>query len=124
MQHEYIRQTHFDPQIQQIYDQTGIDLGYHSHAINDVVWSTCVQHGAQTDVVVAAMKSVGRTVEEAKEYDRLLIDAIYTERGKANESGALIRFIHSSADVQSGVKKRYAKERLKAQNELQDEKDY
>jgi hypothetical protein len=124
VEHEYIKRTHFDLQIQHVIDVTGVDLRYHSHALNDVVWSTCVQLGPYTDVVVTAMQNVHGPAEEAKSYDKRLIDAIYAERGRRNEKGMLVHFIHSSIDQQDGVAKRYAAELPKAQRELENETDY
>ena len=124
VEHEFMKRTHFDVQISTVISKTGVDLRYHSHAINDVVWSTAVQHGQTTDVVTLAIKNLNRPNSETREYDRALIDAIYEERGKTNSHGQLIRFIHSSAAQQAGVAGRYTSERPKAQDELRNESDY
>ncbi|WGS54703.1 lytic transglycosylase domain-containing protein [Paraburkholderia sp. D15] len=124
IEHEYTRRTHYDAQIQFVLSQNGIDLRYHSHTLNDVVWSTCVQHGPTTDAIVIAMKRLGDAPSETKDYDRKLIDAIYDERGKKNNAGKLIRFIHASQDQQDGVSRRYVAERPKALLQLEDEMGY
>ncbi|WP_429474025.1 hypothetical protein [Paraburkholderia sp. WSM4175] len=124
VEHEFMKRTHFDVQISTVISNTGVDLRYHSHAINDVVWSTAVQHGPTTDVVTSAIKNLNMPNSETRDYDRALIDAIYAERGKTNAHGQLIRFIHSSAAQQAGVAGRYVSERPKAQDELRNESDY
>jgi len=120
----FIKNPHYDVQVSRIFDATGVDLRYHSHTLNDVVWSTAVQHGPTTNVVINAMGKVGIRVSETKAYDKALINAIYDERGKTNAQGKLLRFIHSSDAVQAGIKGRYISERSKAQAELDSEIDY
>ncbi|MBW9102782.1 lytic transglycosylase domain-containing protein, partial [Paraburkholderia phenoliruptrix] len=124
VEHEFMKRTHFDVQINTVIAKTGVDLRYHSHAINDVLWSTAVQHGPTTDVVTSALKELDMQVSETRDYDEALINAIYAERGKTNAHGQLIRFIHSSAAQQAGVAARYMSERPKAQDELKNESDY
>ncbi|MCA7937202.1 lytic transglycosylase domain-containing protein [Burkholderia cepacia] len=122
-EHTFTRVTHYDIQIQTIADSQHVDMRYHSHALNDVIWSTCVQHGPATDVVTTAMSTLGPPTE-TRDYDVKLIDAIYAERGRKDSHGNLVRFIHSSAAEQENVGKRFVSERVKAQRELANEKDY
>lgn len=124
IEHEFIRKTHFDVQIKTVKSRAGVDLRYHSHAINDVVWSVSVQNGPQSDVIGAAIENIGGTPAETRAYDVTLIDAIYAERGKKNSHGQLIRFINSSAQVKHGIEGRYTSERQQAQEELKNESDY
>lgn len=124
VEHAFIKETHFDIQIEYIKSQAGIDLRYHSHALNDVVWSVSVQHGPSTNVISKAMHNLDIPAIETKEYDKLLIDAIYDERGKKDSQGRIIRFINSSIAQQNGVSQRYISERATAQEELKNEKDY
>ena len=122
-EHTFTRVTHYDIQIQKIADSQHVDMRCHSHALNDVIWSTCVQHGPATDVVTTAMSTL-RPPTETRDYDVKLIDAIYAERGRKDSHGNLVRFIHSSAAEQENVGKRFVSERVKAQRELANEKDY
>ncbi|WP_420211390.1 lytic transglycosylase domain-containing protein [Burkholderia aenigmatica] len=122
-EHKFTRETHYDIQIQTIQDSAHVDMRYHSHALNDVIWSTCVQHGPSTDVITTAMSSL-EPPTETRDYDVKLIDAIYAERGRKNSDGKLVRFIHSSPDEQENVAKRFVSERVKAQQELANEKNY
>ncbi|WP_027209558.1 hypothetical protein [Burkholderia sp. WSM2232] len=92
-----MKRTDFDVQINTVIARADVNLRYHSHAINDVVWSTAVQHGPTTDFVTSALKDLDMQVPETRGYGEALINAIYAERGKTNAHGQIIRFIHSSA---------------------------
>lgn len=121
IEHDFIKKTHYDIQVSKVLNTTEVDLRYHSHTLNDVVWSTSVQHGPTTNVVINAMSKVDPGAPETRAYDKALIDAIYDERGKVDARGKLIRFVNSSTAIQAGIKGRYISERLKAQTELDDE---
>lgn len=128
VEHGYIRATHYDVQIQKVMSETGIDLRYHSHTINDVVWSTAVHHGPNNPVIVKAINGLGIPHEETKAYDEKLIDAIYNERGRKIVGGALngqlAYFSSNSSAVQQGVADRFVLEKPKAQGILKDESGY
>ncbi|OLL31297.1 muraminidase [Burkholderia sp. SRS-W-2-2016] len=124
VEHEYMKKTHFDVQIRTVMSRTGVDLRYHSHTINDVVWSTAVHHGPTTDVIATAIGNLNMPNSETRDYDQALIDAIYAERGKTNAQGQVIRFRSSSAAVQAGILQRFRSEKPKAQDELRNENDY
>jgi hypothetical protein len=121
VEHEFVRNTHFDIQIKTVMDATGVDLRYHSHAVNDVVWSTSVQHGPTTDVIATAIKNLDAVPTESKEYDAQLIAAIYAERGAKDSHGTLIRFRHSGRAEQTNIVQRFIDENIKAQNEIKNE---
>ncbi|QBH01336.1 lytic transglycosylase domain-containing protein [Xanthomonas oryzae] len=123
-EHEYIKETHFDLLAEHTKEETGVDIRYHSHALNDVVWSTAVQHGGSSDIIADCIKSLGLPNAETRDYDKKLIEAIYDERGRKDGKGILVHFKSASADQRDGVEKRYKSERLTAQKELEDEKDY
>lgn len=124
VEHEFIRRTHFDILVAKVLQSTQVDIRYHSHALNDVTWSTSVHHGPTTDVIVKSIQSLGITPTETKQYDRLLIDQIYRERGKKNTEGKLIRFINSTTPIQNGITNRFISENEKALKELENELDY
>lgn len=124
IEHEFIKQTHFDIQVEKVLAETGIDLRYHSHAMNDVVWSTAVQQGPRNNIIVKAIKSLSISHEESKEYDSKLIDAIYAERGKKRADGVLTYFSRNSVEVQHGVARRFVDERNDAQDALRNEEDF
>lgn len=106
-QHDYIAKTHYDPQIAYL-KQNGVDVSKFSPTLQDVIWSTAVQHGPQTDVVLKAMKRAGKNASEQD-----IINAIYDERWS---NGA--RFVSSTDEVKNGVKKRFDAERKLALNRL------
>jgi hypothetical protein len=128
VEHEFIKVSHFDIQIKKVMTDTGIDLRYHSHTINDVVWSTAVQQGPGASIIVNAINSLGIPHEETKAYDEKLIDAIYNERGRkivgGTLNGQLYYFSKNSISVQNGVAERFVSEKAKAQGRLKDESSY
>lgn len=128
VEHEFIKVSHFDIQIQKIITDAGIDLRYHSHTINDVVWSTAVQQGPGASIIVKAIDGLGIPHEETKAYDEKLIDAIYNERGRkivgGTSDGQLYYFSKNSIAVQQGVADRFVSEKAKAQGRLKDESGY
>jgi LysM repeat protein len=116
-QHAYIERTHYQVQVEHVKDATGLDLSTRSAALKDVAWSTSVQHGPQSQVIVRAMARVaaqGVSPTDGQAYDRALINAVYDERGKRGADGTLAYFTSASADVQASVAHRFASERRDA----------
>jgi murein DD-endopeptidase MepM/ murein hydrolase activator NlpD len=111
-QHEYIKKTHYDLLVAKILNDDNLDVNSRSRALQDVVWSTAVQHGGATPIVHRACANVTRARTDPK-YDEELIRAIYAERGRKKPDGNLAYFSKSSASVQKGVSNRF-------KNELQD----
>ena len=95
-QKKYIEQTHYQPQVDKL-SKAGIDTSGLSDVMKDVIWSTAVQHGANTDVVVKALKKAGPDATEAEK-----IKAIYDERWSGGQ-----RFASSSKEVKNAVKNRF-----------------
>ena len=108
-QHEYIKKTHYDLLVAKILREDYIDINTRSHALQDVVWSTAVQHGPRTPIVHKACVNVSYKPSDAK-YDEELIRAIYAERGKRNAKGNLAYFSSNSQSVQTGVANRFRSE--------------
>lgn len=111
-QHAYIKKTHYDLLVAKILADDKLDVNTRSGALQNVVWSTAVQHGPGTPIVHRACSSVSCPTTDPK-YDELLIRAIYAERGKKKADGNLAYFSRSSPNVQQGVSNRF-------KNELQD----
>lgn len=111
-QHEYIKKTHYDLLVAKILNDDNLDVNTRSSALQNVVWSTAVQHGGATPIVHRACAKVTCAPADPK-YDRELIHAIYGERGRKKPDGNLAYFSKSSANVQKGVANRFL-------NELQD----
>jgi hypothetical protein len=104
-QHEYIKQTHYDPLVQGV-KEIGLDVANRSSALQNVIWSTSVQHGGNTNIVELALK--GKNPETMSDKD--IIEAIYAERGRTNPDGTLVHFGSSSLAVQKGVANRFKNE--------------
>lgn len=100
-EHDFIKQTHFDPAFQGIEDKGLRDQVSGSKALQDVLWSTSVQHGgAGASAIMNKVYKPGMSQEE-------LTDAVYAERSK--------KFGRSTPAVQAAVAKRMEDERLNAQ---------
>lgn len=95
-QHDFISRTHFAPQ-EQILSQGGIDVSTLSPVLQNVVWSTAVQHGPNTPIVLNAIRSVGPNASEADK-----IRAIYAARWNGGRN-----FASSTPEVQRAVYNRF-----------------
>lgn len=99
-QQAYISNTHYVPQLSKIVN-SGIDVSKFSPVLQDVIWSTAVQHGPNTDVIVKAYndakKKLGRIPSDAE-----FITQIYNERAT--------RFPSSTPQIQVSVKNRFKNE--------------
>lgn len=124
VEHEFIKKKHYDKLVEHTHTESGVDIRYHSHTLNDVVWSTAVQHGPQNNIIINAIKTVGENSSETKLYDKTLISALYDERGKKKSDGNLFYFSKNSVSVQAGVSDRFISEKKEALERLSNEKDY
>ena len=108
-QHAYIKRTHYDVLAAKILADDYLDVNTRSRALQDVVWSTAVQHGPGTSIVHKACASLRYKPADAQ-YDEQLIRAIYAERGRRKPDGNLAYFSRSSPSVQQGVANRFKSE--------------
>ena len=108
-QHEYIKKTHYDLLVAKILNDDGLDVNTRSYALQDVVWSTAVQHGGNTSMVHKALANVACARTDPN-FDEQLIRAIYAERGRKKADGGLVYFSKSSPSVQKGVANRFKSE--------------
>ncbi|HLM24363.1 MAG TPA: LysM peptidoglycan-binding domain-containing protein [Pyrinomonadaceae bacterium] len=108
-QHAYIKRTHYDLLVVKIVSDDNLDINTRSRALQDVVWSTAVQHGPGTPIVHRACTSLTCKTTDAN-YDELLIRAVYAERGRRKADGNLAYFSKSSSSVQTGVANRFKSE--------------
>lgn len=108
-QHSYIKQTHYDLLVAKILADNAVDVNTRSRALQDVVWSTAVQHGGATPIVGRAIATLTCDCSDPT-YDKKLICAIYAERGRQKPDGNLAYFSKSAPGVQAGVAKRFRNE--------------
>jgi len=108
-QHAYIKKTHYDLLVAKILSDDNLDVNTRSRALQDVVWSTAVQHGGATPIVHRACTTLS-CKQADPDYDEQLIRAIYAERGRKKPDGTLAYFSRSSASVQTGVANRFKSE--------------
>ncbi|MFP2928569.1 LysM peptidoglycan-binding domain-containing protein [Pyxidicoccus sp. 3LG] len=118
-QHDAIKRTHYDPAVADIKKTTGLDVTTRSKTLQDVAWSTSVQHRNNSDdIFKAALKGK----DPAKMSDAEIIKAVYAERGRRNESGELVHFRRgNSREVQESVAKRFQNESKDALAQLKKE---
>lgn len=120
LQHNFIKKSHFDPLVGKIKSQDGWDVTARSHALQDVIWSTSVQHGGASSIPHVAFASLGIKPDHP-EFDKRVIVAIYAERGRRRGDGKLAHFSGNSADVQKGVANRFRSEESDALKMLANE---
>jgi hypothetical protein len=116
-QHDFIKKSHFDPLVARIEADGRLVITSRSLAVQDVIWSTAVQHGPNAPVVsraLDALKSGGALDLSDPDFDEKFIKAIYAERGKKDAEGNLVYFSRNSRAVQGGVKKRFVDEEKEA----------
>jgi hypothetical protein len=117
-QHDYTKQTHYDPVVEDLKKATGIDFSLRSYALQDAIWSTAVHHGPEQASefilkALAAVKAKGFNPYQ-KIADRLIIEQIYAERGRTNSAGVLVHFHSSSASFQKNIAARFVREKAAA----------
>ncbi len=120
-QHDFIKKTHFDPLTQKIIREDGLNVLTRSHTLQDVIWSTAVQHGPGNDVIHRALATLSIGPEDPG-FDKSLIIAIYAERGRKTPAGNLARFSRNSPEVQRGVARRFRDEQRDALAMLAEER--
>ena len=90
-EHEFIKRTHYDPAAERIQAATGVDINTLPAAVQDVLWSTAVQHGAgfapYTNKKGNLVQGKGATV--------IFIDAMNQTRGSSNYSERLISNVYA-----------------------------
>ncbi|KQY87086.1 hypothetical protein ASD24_26790 [Paenibacillus sp. Root52] len=101
-QHDYAKQTFYDPIAKSVLKSTGLDVNKRSPAVQAALWSTSVQHGQGGAARV--IKNAGITANMS---DAEILRRLYTERG-AN-SGAKY-FKSSPRNIQLAVADRFKRE--------------
>ncbi|NEX94851.1 hypothetical protein [Caulobacter sp. 17J65-9] len=120
-QHEYIRRTHYQPQVDRVAAATGLDLSRRSYALQDAIWSTAVQLGPETDAVVKALRRVGGD-PNGPAFEPALVRALYEERGRRRPDGLLYYFPSAAPKDQPSLSARFQREGAQALKMLEDER--
>ena len=112
-QHAFIKATHYDLLCAKVLSENKVDINTRSHAVQDVIWSTAVQHGGATPIIGRAIANLTCALTDPT-YDKQLICAVYAERGRKKPDGNLAYFSKSSPGVQAGVARRFRDEQVDA----------
>jgi hypothetical protein len=115
LQQDFIAQTHYIPALQEIQEKTGVDVKEQSAALQEVLWSTAVQHGPRGAARIFS-RAIGKGEASgagATQFEQKLIDNVYSARGR--------QFGGSSARVASAVKRRFEEEKNLALGMLKSE---
>lgn len=110
-QRNFIRQQNYDPARRLILSKTGVDIDNAPQVVQEVLWSTAVQHGA-----TGASRIFGKVIDSFEainkaDFNKHLVEGVY-ERRKG-------QFGSSSARVQASVESRLNTEKQMAMNMLQ-----
>jgi murein DD-endopeptidase MepM/ murein hydrolase activator NlpD len=119
-QHAFIKKTHFDVLVEKIRGEDRLDVNERSHTLQDVIWSTAVQHGPNNSIAHRALRTLSLTPADS-DFDRRFIIAVYAERGRKRADGVLVNFARASLDQQRGVANRFVQEQRDALRMLADE---
>jgi hypothetical protein len=108
LQHDFIEKTHYLPALEEITQRTGVNLAKAPTALQEVLWSTAVQHGPKGAANIFAKAITAADTGHGSVPTRDVIAAVYTTRAK--------QFGAASTEVQAAVQSRFQKERELAQN--------
>lgn len=106
IQHRYIKQKYYDAAAQKLKDGYGFDISTKSIALQNVLWSTAVQHGDGGAASIFAKIDLAGGDEQ-------IINEVYNERQKVD-----IYFKGNSSDIKKSVYNRFTSEREDALNML------
>lgn len=110
-QHSFIKATHYDPFIQRERGTLEFDINTRSLALQNVAWSTAVQHGPANKVFENALNT-RRPLSALSE--QAIINAVYDERSNVDRY-----FSKSTPAVKQSIKKRFVTERANALHMLE-----
>lgn len=104
VQHDFIRQEYYQPARNMVLERIGLDMDRSPKAMQEVLWSTAVQHGPSgaADIFATARQGVSLNRAEKTGLFRDLIAKVYETRQG--------RFGSSTRQVQKSVKNRLDRE--------------
>lgn len=102
VQHNFIQASHYDPAAAAIKKSIGFDASKASPIIQDVLWSTAVQHGSQGANNIFRAAGIRPDMS-----DREIIQRIYAERAANN---GMKYFSKSSEAIRKSVVNRFKRE--------------
>ena len=122
-QHEYAVIAYFVPGNRLIKNRTGLDTTQRSVTLQNVVWSTSIQHGpgGARNIFERALASIGyppNALSATAPTDAALVRAVYAER-RAENGGRYFR--SSTASVRASVVNRFHNEEADALRSLEQE---
>lgn len=102
LQYDFIEKSHYRPALEEIAQRTGLDISKAPRALQEVLWSTAVQHGPR-----GAVKIFNRAISRAQTREggiqtAKLISSIYEQR--AGQFGS------SNDEVRAAVRNRFRAE--------------
>lgn len=104
-QHEFIKKTHFIPQLNHL-KKNGVDLFDRGPAVQDAIWSTSVQFGGATNLIVNALRGVNvdkmtdcAIVSAIQEYKISNNNALFKSSSPAVRSSTLNRAKNEKKDL-------------------------
>jgi hypothetical protein len=134
-EHDFIKETHYDPVVEAVRETLGLDVEARSRALQNVVWSTAVQHGPPEDakghavaLLTAAlgawdkesltMIDSGGPLAVPKIPDDAIIKAIYDERGRVKKDGDSVYFPGLDLSPRFAQERKEALDALAAERKL------
>jgi hypothetical protein len=109
---DFVTKTYYKPVETQLSKTYGVNLNQRSPVVKEVLLSSAIQHGVggTKEILKAIANADGNDGKLLHLPDKQLITAIYTERGRTNESGKPVYFQSSGPNVQSSVAHRFPDE--------------
>ena len=112
-EHKFIKRTHYIPFVQRLKKHLQFNVSEYSPVMQDVIWSTAVQHGPNSQIIINALKY--EAIHQLSEYE--IIKKIYAERSK-RRGNKLIYFPRVKDHWQSHLINRFDAEKNEALAQL------
>ncbi len=112
LQDKFIYDSHYKPALAAISKQTSMDEGKISSVMQEVLWSTAVQHGPSGAAKIFSRATAGVGSQDDENFDKRVINNIYEIRAG--------QFASSTEAVQDAVRNRMRHEKSMALNMLKE----